>query len=189
MPKKLLILLVVTAAAGFAIVALERGLDRSQTREGTSLPDEKTPTKENVSKVVREKIEHLKSVVARNPDDARSAFELAKMFQDGHNVPEAITYYEIGLKTDKHNAAARIDYSLCLYQSGRHQEAMAQNHAVLNDDPANPQALYNLGAIYANRAQGDSARLYWSRLIARHPKDELAEKARQNLKLLGGKPL
>lgn len=189
MARKLFLLSAIAAAAAFAIIAFDHGLDRSKTDETAAPPDKNTPTKENVSKVVTEKIEHLKSVVARNPDDARTAFELAKMLQDGHNMPEAVKYYEVGLKSDKHNIAARIDYSLCLYQTGKHREAMAQNRAVLRDDPANPQALYNLGAIYANRAQSDSARYYWSKLVTVHPNDELAEKARKNLTLLGGKPL
>jgi TolA-binding protein len=75
---------------------------------------------------------------------------------------------------------------LCLYQRGDRREATAQNYIVLQDDPANQQALYNLGAIYANKQQSDSARYYWTKLIVLHPNNELALKAKQNLKLLNG---
>jgi cytochrome c-type biogenesis protein CcmH/NrfG len=155
-------------------------------------PVSSAPSKENVSKQVGQQISHLKAVVAKNPKDGRSALELARTLQDGHDLVGAQKYYEIALKADPKNLAARIDYSLCLYQSGREREAFVQNAIVLNQDASNAQALYNLGAIYANRGRSDSARYYWQGLIAAHPHDELAKRAEGNLKQLaadGAPPL
>ena len=148
------------------------------------------PTRENVSKRVEEQIAHLKAVVAKNPSDARSAIDLARTLQDGHNLKDALKYYEIGLKADPRSIDARVDYSFCLYQSGKEQEALTQSAIILRWDATNPHALFNLGSIYANRGQGDSARFYWKSLISAHPRDELAKKADEYLKQLtvGGAP-
>lgn len=147
-------------------------------------PVNPAPSKENVSKQVEQQIGHLKAVVSKNPKDARSALELARTLQDGHDLTGAQKYYQIALKADPKNLPARIDYSLCLYQSGREQEALGQNALVLRQDASNAQALYNLGAIYANRGRSDSARYYWKTLVAAHPDDELAKRAEGNLKQL-----
>jgi Flp pilus assembly protein TadD len=152
-------------------------------REAALAPE---PSKENVSGVVREKIEHLREVVARNPRDTRSAFELARLLQDGHDLAGAITYYELGLKTAGKDTNARIDYSLCLYQSGREEEALAQNRIVLRLDGTNAKALYNLGALHANRGTVDSARFYWRSLRELHPNEELSRAAEKNLEELSG---
>lgn len=148
------------------------------------------PSKDNVSKKVEEQIAHLKAVVAKDPSDARSAIDLARTLQDGHDLKDALKYYEIGLKADPGSIEARVDYSFCLYQSGNEQEALAQSIMILHRDAANPHALFNLGSIYANRGQSDSARYYWKSLISAHPQDELAKKASEYVKQLtvGGAP-
>lgn len=150
-------------------------------------PVNPAPSKENVGKQVQERIDHLKEVVAKKPSDARSSIELARTLQDGHDLEGALKYYALGLKADPGNLEARVDYSLCLYQSGKEQEAFAQNALVLRQDASNAHALYNLGAIYANRGMNDSAAYYWRSLISSHPRDDLAQKATQNLKQLAGK--
>jgi cytochrome c-type biogenesis protein CcmH/NrfG len=150
-------------------------------------PTSPEPSKDNVGKQVQERINHLKEVVAKKPSDARSSIELARTLQDGHDLQGALKYYALGLNADPRNLEARVDYSLCLYQAGKEQEAFAQNALVLRQDASNVQALYNLGAIYANRGMNDSAAYYWRSLISAHPHDDLAQKATQNLKQLAEK--
>jgi cytochrome c-type biogenesis protein CcmH/NrfG len=157
------------------------------TSKSPMSPTNAEPSKENVSKQVQERINHLKDIVAKQPSDSRSSIELARTLQDGHDMQGALKYYEIGLRADPRNIEARVDYSLCLYQAGKEQEAFVQNAVVLQQDASNVQALYNIGAVYANRGMNDSAAYYWRSLIAAHPNDDLAQKATQNLKQLAGK--
>jgi len=176
--------------AALVVVALQRtpGVKPIPTASQSPVsPVSPTPSKENVGKQVQERIDHLKEVVAKKPSDARSSIELARTLQDGHDLEGALRYYALGLKADPGNLEARVDYSLCLYQSGKEQEAFAQNALVLRQDASNAHALYNLGAIYANRGMNDSAAYYWRSLISSHPHDDLAQKAAQNLKQLAGK--
>ncbi|HWP86081.1 MAG TPA: tetratricopeptide repeat protein, partial [Terriglobia bacterium] len=55
---------------------------------------------------------------------------------------------------------------------------------LLANDPQNAEALYNLGAIYANQKDAARARQYWSRAIASDPQSESGQKARQGLETL-----
>ncbi len=175
----------VVLGLALAIIAVQVSPDVRPSAAPHPSPLAPKPSKENVSKQVREEIAHLKEVVDRNPSDAKSALELARTLQDGHDLQGALKYYEVGLKADPRSIEGRVDYSLCLYQAGKEQEAFAQTAKILHQDATNAHALYNLGAIYANRGQGDSATYYWKKLIASHPGDELAKKAAGNLKELG----
>ncbi len=168
-------------------VALQWTPVATPAKVASTSPVAPAPSKSNVSKQVEERINHLKDVVAKHPSNATSAFELARTLQDGHDTSGALKYYAIGLQADPKNIAARVDYSLCLYQSGKEQEAFQQNVKVLQQDASNAHALYNVGAIYGNRGMSDSALYYWRKLISSHPHDELARKAGENLKLLTGK--
>jgi cytochrome c-type biogenesis protein CcmH/NrfG len=146
------------------------------------------PSRENASKSVVEQINHLKDVVRKDSTNAAYYFELARLLQDAHRSSEAMGYYARGLVLDPSNITARIDYSLCLYEAGKVKEAFDQNRRVLRKEPSNPQALYNLGALYANSGRSDSARVYWGKLLTTHAGHELATKARENLRQLPGSP-
>jgi len=167
-------------------VATQWRPEAKMPKASPSSPVKPEPSKDNVSKLVQEQIDHLKAVVAKNPADAKSSFELARMLQDGHDSPGAMKYYELGLKADPKNIEARVDYSLCLYQTGKLQEAFSQNAIVLKQDASNAHALYNIGALYGNRGMSDSAAYYWRKLISSHPHDQLAQQAQENLKKLSG---
>jgi cytochrome c-type biogenesis protein CcmH/NrfG len=190
MSTKIILGIGILLVAGLVVVVLQKTqeikpLPMTESKSPVN-PTAPEPSKENVSKQVHERIDHLKDVVTRKPSDARSAIELARTLQDGHDLEGALKYYELGLKADPRNIEARIDYSLCLYQAGKDQDAFVQNQKVLQQDASNAQALYNLGAIHANRGMSDSATYYWRSLIASHPNDNLAQKAKQNLKQLDG---
>ncbi|HCV42947.1 MAG TPA: hypothetical protein DGH68_05650 [Bacteroidetes bacterium] len=191
MSTKIILGVGILLAAALTVVVLRQDPEINTppltTSQSPVSPTSPPPSKENVGKQVQERIDHLKKVVAKKPSDARSSIELARTLQDGHDLQGALKYYESGLKADPRNLEARVDYSLCLYQAGREQEAFAQNALVLRQDASNVQALYNLGAIYANRGMNDSAAYYWRSLISAHPHNDLAQKATQNLRQLMGK--
>ncbi|HET6274167.1 MAG TPA: tetratricopeptide repeat protein [Bacteroidota bacterium] len=185
MNSKYILLIGVLLLAGVVVVAVMR----KSPSLGAAPPSSKgfsssTPSKENASKSVVEQINHLKDVVKKDSTSASVNFELAQLLQDAHRPSEATEYYARGLALDPSNTTSRIDYSLCLYEVGRIPEAMDQNHRVLRKHPSNPEALYNLGALYANTGRNDSARVYWGKLLNKHAGHELATKARENLKQL-----
>jgi tetratricopeptide (TPR) repeat protein len=145
------------------------------------------PSKDNVNRALKEKIDHLRQVIENDTGNSAIAFEVARLLQDSHNPRDAVQYYARGLMSDSKNSDARIDYSLCLYEVGREAEALRQCMIVLQSDSTHAEALFNLGAIYANEAIRDSAKAYWTKLVAKHPTHRLATKARENLRMLAGK--
>ena len=158
------------------------GIVQSHSSEATL-----APSKENASKVLKDKIDHLRHVVEKDSTNSAIAFEVARLLQDSHNSQAAARYYALGLKSDTANNGGRIDYALCLYDLGMSGEALLQCRLVLRNDPGNAEALFNIGAIYGNGGVRDSAEAYWAKLISKHPKNELALRARENLKTLDGK--
>jgi len=139
-----------------------------------------------VSQSVKEKITHLRHIVDKDPRNSRAAFELAQLLQDSHDNREAAKFYARGLESDSLNNAARVDYALCLYEIGNMSDALEQSRIVLRNNPVHAEALFNVGAIFANSANRDSAEIYWSKLISNHPGHELADRAKDNLRLLRG---
>ena len=142
------------------------------------------PSASNVGDAVVKNIGDLKHIAAKDPGNAKVRFDLARLLQDGHNPAEAARYYAEGLVLDPRNNDARIDYSLCLFEQGKVQEALDQNRRVLKREGTNAKALYNVGAIHANTGHTDSAEFYWKRLVQLHPDDEIAHQAAGHLKVL-----
>jgi cytochrome c-type biogenesis protein CcmH/NrfG len=180
----------IAVAAGIIVIVMAAFVfminSPGKRAEPQSSSDKVVPSKENVSQGVKERIEHLRQVIEKNPEDARTMFALAQLLQDAHNLQDAVKYYAQALLLNPTNTSARIDYALCLHEIGKDDDAFVQTRWVLRDDAANAQALYNMGALHANGSGRDSAVAYWSKLIKLHPHDELATKARENLKALTG---
>lgn len=180
----LLMLILARGRTGSEVTTVPQALG-SSGKLGFGSPKSE-PSKENVSRMLKDEIDHLRALVGKDPKNTRAAFQLAQLLQDSHDSQAASVYYALGLKAAPKDNAARIDYSLCLYQLGKKTEAREQCRVVLHCDPANPPALFNLGAIFANEGVVDSARAYWSKLISRHPHDALAAKAQVHIKQLTG---
>lgn len=178
-------MIAVGLAAGLAIAILVR----DDPQENTAPPASPhamggAPGKDNVSRSIRETVAHLKAVVEKNPKDTARMIELARLLHDAHQPGEAAAYYERALAVGEVGDSARIDYSLCLFQIGKVEQALEQNRVVHRRNGRNAQALYNIGAIHANSGRRDSAVVYWQRLTAVAPDDPLAPQARTNLEKL-----
>jgi len=179
-------------AAGLIIAVLMREnppdiLTPPHTEMGklpVSPSEPEAPSKENASKNVKDAIAHLKDLVAKDPTNAATMLELATVLQNAHQPGEALDYYKKGLLIEPGNIDARIDYSLCLFETNHVKEALEQNRIVLQRDPGNSKALYNIGALHANTGLRDSAEIYWKRLIATHPDDTLSQQARASISRL-----
>ncbi len=180
--------LVLTAGLVIAIIAQRDQVNVASVPATNPHPEfssDAAPSKENVAAGVRKKADELRHIIEQNPNDAKRVFELARLQQDSHNMGEAVKLYERGLKIQPANHDARIDYSVCLFESGKKAEALVQTRMVLRSEPGNAKALYNAGALYGNKGVPDSARMYWNKLMAIHPEDDLALQAKKNLDRLG----
>jgi len=114
------------------------------------------------------------------PGHGPIALELANLYFTSGQFEKAIEFYREFLKTDttRQGWLVRLDISRSLASLGRTDEAIGELKIMLRDHPGHAGALYNLGAIEANRGNYDAARESWAELIQLHPQDTLALYAR-----------
>jgi tetratricopeptide (TPR) repeat protein len=65
------------------------------------------------------------------------------------------------------------------FQLGDVAGALGNTQAILRSNPTQPDALYNLGAIYGNLGDKQRALEYWNRLLSTSPNSESGKRARQ----------
>ncbi len=121
-------------------------------------------------------LEQMEQMWKTAPGHGPVALELANLyFQDGQ-FEKAIEFYRTFLKDDTTSDGwlVKLDISRSLAALGRTDEAIAELKSLLKDHPGHAGALYNLGAIEANRGNHDAARVSWNELIQLHPQDTLA---------------
>jgi Tfp pilus assembly protein PilF len=90
------------------------------------------------------------------------------------------------LKGDGNQADVHLELSLGYWEMHDLAAAEEQNRAVLRFDRGQSDALYNLGAIYANRGDKIQARRYWMDAVRLGGKSDGAEKSRLALERLNG---
>ncbi|MCL4305399.1 tetratricopeptide repeat protein [bacterium] len=128
-------------------------------------------------------IEQMLEMWKTAPGHGPIALELGNMYFMAGQYEKAIEFYREFLKTDttEDGWLVRLDISRSLAALGRDNEAITELKDILKDHPGDPGALYNLGAIEANRGNHDVARDAWSELIRLHPSDTLATYAQKAL--------
>ncbi|MEZ5363852.1 MAG: tetratricopeptide repeat protein [Bryobacterales bacterium] len=90
---------------------------------------------------------------------------------------------------DPSNLEARLELGRALWGESGDREGAAQATAeLLEIDPNNVDALYNMGAIHANRGQKKKAIEYWQR-AAGDPASPSVQNAQNGLRVLGGAPM
>jgi len=130
--------------------------------------------------LVRQQLDNLKQKIAANPNDFDSLVQLGNMYSDVAKYPQAIEYYERALKI-REDTNIRTDLGICLKESGRLDEALAQFTRVANDNPQSWQALYNLIIIDGQMKRFDDARANLAKLKQLHPNDPEVAKLEEAL--------
>jgi Flp pilus assembly protein TadD len=123
----------------------------------------------------------LQQRVAAEPDDATARLELARLLRDGHQAEDALAHFEtyVALQPDDHQGW--LDYAQTLGMLKRWDDAQRVTEAMLEQFPDDPSALYNLGAIHANRGQFAEARRVWTTVAQQETHLPMQTKARQAL--------
>jgi len=121
-------------------------------------------------------LEQMEQMWKTAPGHGPVALELANLYYQDGQYEMAIQFYREFLKTDTsaNGYLVHLDLSRSLSALNRTDEAIAELQVILKDHPGHSGALYNLGAIEANRGNHDAARGYWNELIKQNPQDTLA---------------
>jgi tetratricopeptide (TPR) repeat protein len=126
----------------------------------------------------------LEEDLAKNPEHPPILFRMAQLSTEMGKTADAISYLKRLVKVDSGNVEARLELGRLLYESGDVQGSMQDTSKILETDPKQVDALYNLGAIYANLNQLDQARSYWNRAVASAPASESGKRAKDGLQKL-----
>jgi tetratricopeptide (TPR) repeat protein len=79
----------------------------------------------------------------------------------------------------------QVDYGACLHGMGLPQRAIEEFNRVLKEHPSHALAAFNLGIVYYDLNEFDSARVYLQRSLDIDPDSKAAEGARQLLQDIG----
>lgn len=121
---------------------------------------------------------------ARNPTHAPILLRLAQIERSEGNLSAARQHLEQAVAADGKQVDIRLELGLVCWEMGDFAAAEEQNRTVLRFEPGQPDALYNLGAISANRGNAAQAREFWRDAIRSGRNSDAAGKARQAVERL-----
>ena len=119
-----------------------------------------------------ERVHELKSLeqeLEKKPEHPPILFRMAQLSTEMGKTADAISYLQRLLKVDSGNIEARLELGRLLYENNDVQGSMQQTSKILEINSKQVDALYNLGAIYANLNQLEQARSFWNRAVASAP--------------------
>ena len=143
-----------------------------------------TPGKQNVSEEYKRKMTELENAVNENPSDTIALQKYADYLTASHKMNEAIPYYNKILKINPRRSDIRFSLAIIYFNKQDFAKCQEENEKVLEFDPENQMALYNLGAIAATKGNKDTAKEYWNRVISIDPNSETSTLAKESLSKL-----
>lgn len=162
-------------------VAMTEGFTHPPASAGQVLP-----SRENVAPAFSHEITALQQRLAANPADSASLLRLARLQQDAHQPAASARYYRQYLQRAPGDRQAWLDLAAVTAATGDWDGALAATTALLARDSLDPAALFNRGAIHANRGETAEARRWWARAAAQTRDPQLAQQAAAALRRLAG---
>jgi Flp pilus assembly protein TadD len=130
----------------------------------------------------------LRENLKQNPKHVPVLLRLAQMSREVGRLNESANYLKDAVAQDPSNRDVRLEFGRILFDTGDVAGATREMEALLKSNPADVDALYNLGAIYGNLDQDDRARGYFEKAVATAPESPSGKLARDALtKLLPGR--
>ncbi|PYT22689.1 MAG: hypothetical protein DMG57_34450 [Acidobacteria bacterium] len=126
----------------------------------------------------------LESELRKKPNHVPILFRLAQLARENGKNTEAVTHFRKIIELEPKNREAHLELGRTLYDIGDVTGALEQTNRILMEKPSDVDALYNVGAIYANSNKMDLARDYWNRAVKSAPNSESGQKAAEGLKRL-----
>jgi tetratricopeptide (TPR) repeat protein len=127
----------------------------------------------------------LEDQLTKKPGHPPVLLRLAEIERASGKTDEARKRLEEAVKADPDLLEARLELGRVLFEAGDVEGAIIQTRAIIERDPKNVDALYNLGAIFANQGKYPDARTYWQQARAAGPDTPSGKKAADGLKQLG----
>jgi tetratricopeptide (TPR) repeat protein len=134
-----------------------------------------------VSAEFRHEMAVLEDRLAKDPTDSEALLRSAVLLQDAHQPTAAADLYRRLLVIDPRNRQAWLDLANVAIEAGDTAGALAATEGLLAAYPEDPEGLWNLGAIEANRGRTQEARAAWGRAAEQTANPAIAGKAAEAL--------
>lgn len=121
------------------------------------------------------------SVLENLPTDFNDLVTLGNQIMDQQQWVMAAEIYRRALDIDPDAVDVRTDFGVCLNAMGLPHRAIEEFHQVLDVHPEHTTVHFNLGVVFYNQEQMDSARYYFEKYLTLEPNGEAAPSARQIL--------
>ena len=131
-------------------------------------------------------LKELAVQLQRKPGHIPVLLRMAQLERQKGEWENAEEHLREAVKNEPANQDAHLELGRLLYEHNDVYGAIGETQQVLNLNPRQVDALYNMGAIYANLGNVERAKSYWSKAIAVDAASDSGQKARSGLNKLAG---
>jgi cytochrome c-type biogenesis protein CcmH/NrfG len=168
-------------------------LQASASTEGSASqgqPAQPQLTPEQQKAMVDHAVAPLLATLKNSPNDFDTIVQVANLYYDGRQYPEAVKYYQLAAKSQPTNADVLTDLGTSLWYTGDADAAIAEFQTALKYRPDHPGTLFNLGIVrWQGKLDPKGAVQAWEELLRRNPDypqkqvvQEYIERAKQHAK-------
>ena len=137
---------------------------------------------------VAHEIASLQAALDRKPKHMPILLRMAELERSERRLTEAVAHLREAVKAEPGSVDANLELGRALFETGDTLGALSATKRVLEEDQNQVDALYNLGAIYANLGNDAWARTYFGRAVETGPSTESGRKAKAALLQLAAAP-
>ncbi|MGA9545246.1 MAG: tetratricopeptide repeat protein [Candidatus Sulfotelmatobacter sp.] len=156
--------------------------------QGQSTQAQLTPEQQKA--MVDQAVAPLLATLKTSPDDFNTIVQVANLYYDGRQYPEAVKYYQLAVKSQPTNADVLTDLGTSLWYTGDADGAIAEFQTALKYRPDHPGTLFNLGVVrWQGKLDPKGAVQAWEELLRRNPDypqkrevEEYIDRAKQHAK-------
>jgi tetratricopeptide (TPR) repeat protein len=177
---KLIAVVAVAGAIAVPLILLEKHRQAVSATQSSTRPSAPLSSGNPTADRVHE-LKALEEELQKKPEHPPILFRMAQLSSELGKNTDAVSYLRRLLKVEQANNEARLELGRLLYETNDLQGSIAETAKILESDPKQVDALYNLGAIYANLNKPDTAREYWNRAVASAPSSESGKRAKESL--------
>ena len=129
-----------------------------------------------------ERVKALEAVAAKQPKDVQTRVQLANMFFDAEQFPQAIRWYEQALALNPNDANVSTDLGVAYYYTNQPDRALTQFDHSLKVDPKHIKTLLNVGIVRAFGKQDlQGAAQAWQQVVDLSPDSPEGQAAKKGL--------
>lgn len=138
---------------------------------------------------LQQKLNELKSIVAREPGNRQAWVALGNEYFDSNQFMNAIEAYDKALELEPNDANVMTDQGVMFRRLGWFDRAITNFTKANEIDPSHSTSIFNLGIVYRYDVQDFAkAKEAWTRFLEINPNGPGSDRVRQELEFLQTHP-